>query len=46
MHKMNFEQNPAASRDVGGPSGVPLLLIALLACSIWALEQFVLHARP
>jgi hypothetical protein len=42
MHKMNFEQSAPASRDVGGLSGVTLLAIAIMFCTVWAL---VLHIR-
>ena len=45
MHKMNFEQTSPAIRDVRGPSGVVLLLVSLVTCTIWALEQFVLQGR-
>jgi hypothetical protein len=51
MHKMNFEQTaPAghdvvllvtASRDVGGPSGVVLLVTAIALCAVWGLMLHV-----
>jgi hypothetical protein len=45
MHKMNFEQKPPASRDIGGPSGTVLLLVAITVCTVWALEPLLLQAR-
>jgi hypothetical protein len=42
MHKMNFEQTSPASRDIGGPSGTMLLLIAIVAFVTLALA---LHDR-
>jgi hypothetical protein len=45
MHKMNFEQKAPASRDIGGPSGTILLLVAIAVCTVWALEPLLLHAR-
>jgi hypothetical protein len=42
MHKMNFEQTAPASRDVGGPSGVMLVVFAIVLCAVWGL---VLHVR-
>ena len=45
MHKMNFEQKSPASRDIGGPSGSVLLLVAIAVCMVWALEPLLLQAR-
>jgi hypothetical protein len=42
MHKMNFEQTAPACRDVGGASGVTLLVVANVLCAVWGL---LLHVR-
>ena len=42
MHKMNFEQTEPASREVGGASGVTLLVVAVSLCAVWGL---LLHVR-
>jgi hypothetical protein len=41
MHKMNFEQTAPASRDVGGPSGLVLLVAAIALCAVWGLALHV-----
>jgi len=45
MHKMNFEQKAPDSRDIGGPSGTVLLLVAIVVCTVWTLEPLLLQAR-
>ena len=40
--KLDFEHNPNPSRDVGGPSGHVLLLVAT-ALATWRLGHFLLH---
>jgi hypothetical protein len=37
MHKMNFEQTAPASRDMGGLSGVMLVLVSIVLCAVWGL---------
>jgi hypothetical protein len=41
MHKMNFVQTEPASRDVGGPSGVMLVVVAIVLCAVWGLVLLV-----